>query len=371
MATDTEDFTLGIEEEHQVVDARTGALRPRGARVLANARPELGDEVQPELYQSQIETASPVCHTLAEVRAELVRARHALIQAAEKGGDRIASAGTHPFSHWEDQAITPKTRYQGIARDYRQLARELVIFGCHVHVGLHDREAAIGVLNRARVWLTPLLVLAANSPFWLGDDTGYASFRTELWSRWPMAGPPHYFASRDEYDALLRSLIATGAIEDATKIYWDVRLPEKVPTVEFRIMDVCMTVDEAVMMAGLTRALARTCYEQAVHDADYCRARPELLRAAHWRAARYGLEGELIDVAAERVVPAPDLIGAFLAFLRPALEAADDWDEVSALVGETLRRGNGAMRQREAYRRTGRVEDVVGLIVAETARGTE
>ena len=366
----TEAFTIGVEEEYQVIDAATRELRPHADRILPQAQQVLGEEVQPELYLSQIETATPVCQTLTEVRAELVRLRRAVIVAAAQDGNLIAAAGTHPFSHWESQQITPKARYKGIAQDYRQLASELVIFGCHVHVGLSDREAAIQVMNRARVWLAPILALAANSPFWLGADTGYASFRTELWNRFPMAGPPHLFESRAEHDALVRALVATGSIEDATKIYWDIRLPERVQTVEFRVADVCMTIDEAVMVAGLVRALVQTCYERAQRDEPFPAARPELLRAAHWRAARYGLDADLIDVGPERAVPARELIDLLLAFVRPALEATGDWHEITSIVHETMQRGTGATRQREAYNRAGRWEDVVDLLIVETAKGT-
>jgi len=185
-----------------------------------------------------------------------------------------------------------------------------------------------------------------------------------------MAGPPLHFNSRAEHDALVKSLVATGSISDATKIYWDIRLPEKTPTVEFRVADVCLRVDEVVMLAGLIRALARTCAAQAQREESFSIVRPEMLRAAHWRAARYGLEGELIDVAAGCAVPAPNLIGSLLVFVRPALEEAGDWDEVSALVTETLRGGNGAMRQRAVFAETNRMEAVVDYIVEETARGT-
>lgn len=254
-------------------------------------------------------------------------------------------------------------------RDYQQLTRELVIFGCHVHVGISDRSIAIRVMNRARVWLAPILALAASSPFWLGTDTGYASYRTEIWGRWPISGPPLIFSSQAEYQAVVEALIATGSVEEATKVYWDVRLSERFPTVEFRLTDVCMTVDEAVMVAGLVRSLARTCYEQAQADKPFSATRHELIRAAHWRAARYGLDTELIDVEVMRAVPARELIEKFLAFVRPSLEEYGDWDEVSSLVRETMQRGNGATRQREVYKRTGRLEDVVDYIVAETLKG--
>jgi len=368
----TDDFTIGIEEEYQIIDPETRALRPRAEQVVPAAQRALGeDKVQHEFKLTQVETISPVCHTLADVRAEVVRLRREVIAAAAEDGNRIAAAGTHPFARVEEQRTTPKKHYEEMAKLYTELGRELLIFGCHIHVGLADPAAGIGVLNRARPWLAPLLALTANSPFWEGTDTGYASYRTEVWGRWPLAGPPLPLTSRDEYDALVRSLVATGAIQDASQIYWDLRLPEKTETVEFRVGDVSAMIDEVVMQAGLCRALARTCTEQEERGEPYATVRPELLRAAHWRAARYGLEGELIDVAGQQSVPAAELIHWLLAFVRPTLEAQGDWDEVSWLVVETLERGNGATRQRAAYRRAGRLEDVVDLLVAETARGTE
>ncbi len=366
-----QDFTLGVEEEYQIIDPQTRRLRPRAVQVLPDAEEALGENAQHEFHASQIEMATPVCLTLAEVRAQVVRARRALLDAAGRDGNRIGAAGTHPFSRSADQPVTPKPRYQDMAEQYQQLAHELVIFGCHVHVGLPDPEAGLAVMNRARHWLAPLVALCANSPFWEGADTGYASYRTELWVRWPMAGPPLPFASREEYDDLVQALVATGSISDASKIYWDIRLPQKTPTVEFRVADVCLRVDEAVLLAGLVRALARTCFNQAERDEAFLPARPELLRAAHWRAARYGLEGELIDVTAQRAVPAAELVQSLLAFVRPALEDAGDWDEVSALTTETLQGGNGAMRQRAVFAETNSPEAVVDYILEETARGTE
>jgi carboxylate-amine ligase len=370
MSNITEEFTVGVEEEYQIIDSETRELRSQQARMLRSAQAAVGDEVQPELYLSQIEIGTPVCRNLGEVRRELVRLRREVIAAAAREGKRIAAAGTHPFSHWGEQQLTPKARYVGIAQDYQQLAREQLIFGCHIHVGIHDREAVIQVMNRARGWLASLLALASNSPFWLGVDTGYASFRTEIWRRWPTAGTPHVFASRAEYDRLVAALVQTEMISDGTKIYWDVRPSARFETIEFRVTDVCMTVDEAVMIAGLARALAQTCYAQALSDAPIEHARPELLRAAKWRAARYGLDADLIDTGTLSAVPAPELIEKFLHFLRPALEESGEWDEVSGLVRETLRRGTGAKRQRAAFNGKGRLEDVIDLIVTETARGT-
>ena len=369
MGTTADDFTIGVEEEFQIIDARTRRLRPRAARILPDAQAAVGDEVTNEFYLSQIEIGTPVCRTLADVRAELVRLRRAVVAAADRAGCRIAAAGTHPFSHWDDQPLTPKPRYQGLMADYQQLGREHLIFGCHVHVGIADREAAVRVMNRVRPWLAPLAALSASSPYWLGADTGYASYRTELFGRFPTTGTPGLFASRAEFDRLVADLTAAGMIEDASKLYWDVRPSSHVETIEFRVADVCPTVDEAVAVAALCRALARTCHAADERGDPVDDARPEFLKAAAWHAARYGLDGNLVDVAARRSAPATDVVNALLAFVRPALEEAGEWDEVSGLVARTLARGNGARRHRAAFDRAGRFEDVVDLVVAETAEG--
>ena len=235
-----------------------------------------------------------------------------------------------------------------------------------MHVGLESREVALDVLNRVRAQLSPLLALAANSPYWLGEDSSYASFRTEVWSRWPLSGPPLAFASKDEYDELIAKLIRAGIIEDETKIYWDVRPSGRFPTLEFRVTDVCMTLDAAVMRAGLVRALARTAYLAGQRNDRVEPVRHELVRAAHWHAARYGLDGDAIDVLTGRTLPAKRSIETLLATLRDALEEAGDYDEVSALVRATLERGNGALRQRAAFERNGKLEDVVDYIVEQT-----
>jgi carboxylate-amine ligase len=368
----TEEYTLGVEEEYQIIDPETRALCPGGEGVLWRARQTLGeDEVVPELRTSQIEALTPVCRTLPEVRAELLRLRRAVIEAAEGEGAWIAAASTHPFSHWQEQPITPKERYRRIVEREQQLAEEQVVFGFHVHVGLEDREAAIEAMNRARVWLAPLLALSANSPFWLGEDTGYASYRTQVWSRLPTTGPPAPFSSLAEHDALIEALVASGGAAEPTQVYWDIRLPEKLETVEVRVADVCTKVDEAVMLAGLSLALVRTCRDRAEQGEPYPKTRPELLRTAHWVASRHGLDAELVDIELERTVPAREVIEKLLAFTCPALEEHGDWEEVSALVRDTLRQGNGARRQRRAYERAGRLEDVVDMLIEETAQGTD
>lgn len=371
MPVEKEDYTLGVEEEYQVIDPETRALCPGAEDVLRRARRTLGeDRVVPELRASQLEVLTPVCRTLSEVRGELSRLRWGVIRAAEEAGVRIAAASTHPFSHWQDQPITAGERYEKILDRERRMAEEQVVFGFHVHVGLSDREAAVQTMNRARLWLAPLLALSANSPFWMGEDTGYASYRTQIWGWLPTAGPPGPFSSLAEHDALVESLVATGGAMEANQVYWDMRLPQKLETVEIRVCDVCSSIDEAVMLAGLCRALVRTCHKGAEEEKPYPEVRPEILRAAHWVASRYGLGADLVDVEAGHLAPAKEVIEKLLAFTRRALEEYGDWKEVSVLVGDTLKRGNGAVRQCQVYERSGKLGDVVDALIEDTAKGT-
>jgi carboxylate-amine ligase len=360
------DFSLGVEEEFQLVDAETGELRPHVDAVLPEARESLGEEVQPELQRSMIEIDTPVCSDLDEVRRELVRLRREVATAAEATGCRIAALGTHPNARWAEQEITGKARYERMAAAYRRLAWDQLICGCHVHVGIADRELAIAALTRLRPWLAPLLALSANSPFWESVDTGYASYRTELWARWPTAGPPGEFASRAEYDALVDALLASGTIRDAGMVYFDVRPSQRFETLEVRVADVGLTVDHAVLLGGLVRALVRTAAEAAQEERPFPRWRPELVRGAHWRAARWGMTAELVSPVTGRPAPARDVVEELLDHVRPALEASGDLEEVIALVDQVHTEGTGAERQRAAYARRWTFDDVIAMAVEAT-----
>ncbi len=363
-------YTLGVEEEYQIIDPTSHDLSSSASQLLSQAQQTLGEAVQYEMLLSQIEVVTPVCQTLSEVRAEITHLRKGVLQAAQREGKQIAASGTHPFSRWQDQQFSPNERYTSIQQHYRQLANEQSIFGCHVHVGLANREEAVQVMNSARVWLATLLALTGNSPFFGGVDTGYASYRTEIWARWPFSGPPQLFSSLAEHDRLVEDLIAPGSLDNAREVYWDMRLSTRFPTIETRLVDVCLTIDEAVMVAGLIRALIQTCHEAVLRGEPAPTLRQEILRAAHWRAARYGLDADLLDPQTGQVIAAPTLIDKFLSFLRPALETQGDWEEVSALVASVLRDGIGATRQRRAFNGSQQWSDVMNFIVAETAKGT-
>jgi carboxylate-amine ligase len=361
----TSDFTLGVEEEFFLCDAETGELRPHVDRVLVAGR-EADAHIEPELQRWQVETGTGICATLDEVRADLTRLRRELVEVAGSVGCRVVAAATHPLATGEDAHITPKVRYLRMAERFGQLARDQLVCGCHVHVGIKDRDVAVQAMNHARVWLAPLIALSGNSPFWMGQDTGYASYRSQVWSRWPTAGPPEVFASRAEYDAMVGGLLGSGVIGDLGMVYLDVRPSAQFDTLEFRVADVCLTVDEAVLVAGLTRALAQTAVQAALDERPPPQVRPELIRVAHWRAARSGVTGELVDLATGRPVPAPQLLWSLVEHVRPALEAQGDLDQVRALVEQVLVRGTGAARQRAAHQRRGELRDVLDLLVTET-----
>ena len=365
--------TLGVEEEFQIVDPDSRGLAQQAERLLDDlpADPDAdgpGDATR-ELHRSQIETATGVCESLAEVREQVTRLRRRLVRTAAQDGVALASAAMHPFSDWHGQGYSPhpEHRYEDIAADFAQLADETILYGLHVHVGIPDQEAGLEILNRVRSRLAPMLALSASSPFWLGDDTGYASYRSSNWLRWPTAGQPDAFADLDEYRGLLRDLTRAGVVPDTSYLYWDLRLSENLPTIEYRVCDACTTIDETVLMAGLFAALTQTCHHEALAGTPPPRVRPELVKGAHWRAARHGMAGVLADVHAVEAVPAATLVDRTLSYLRPALEDTGDWDEVRELATALVRRGNSAQRQRAVFRETGELAAVVDHLIAETA----
>ena len=361
-------FTIGVEEEYQIVDAKTRSLTGRSKSLIrSNEKRDTDQEIVHELFSCEVEIATAVCETLDDVRQALTKARRAVIEAARKTKSEIAAAGTHPFSKWEEQKITPKKRYRTLHADLGQMIRELIILGCHVHVGIDDKEMAVEVMNRARIWLPTLLALTANSPFWEGKDTGYDSYRMAMWNRLPTAGPPPFFENYADYQGFIQQLIDTDITDDPTKIYWDIRLSERFPTVEFRMSDVCASIDEAVMLAGLVRALAHTCYQDAQTQQPVNPVRDGMMKAAMWQSSRYGLNGKLINFTQMKPVPAKELIRDFLDYVRPALKNYGDESVVANEVERILIEGNSAQRQRQVHEQQGSLQAVVDDIVRRSA----
>ena len=344
-------ITFGVEEEFFLVDPATGALVESSAEVLPEARDRLGPSVTTELNRCQIEADTPVCTTLDDLGTQLRRLRRELSAAAAQQGLAAVALATHPFSDWQDQSVdVTNPRYAVMEERYETLARQQVICGCHVHLGLGNRDLDIVVLDRVRPWLPVLLALSANSPFWGGDDTGYASYRLPMWTRWPTAGFPPDLASRGEYDDLVDDLVGAGAIADATHLYWYARPSVRFPTLEIRVCDVCLAVDDCLAVAGLARGLAWSCATDApaADPGKPSVTSPAVLDAAIWRAARFGLSDRLVHPVSGRPEPAAAVVDALLDAARPGLEAHDDWAEVSDLVARIMTGGNGADRQRQA-----------------------
>jgi carboxylate-amine ligase len=291
------------------------------------------------------------------------------MELAARDGLKIAAAGTHPFSSWVDQEITPFDRYLGIREDMQLLAQQILIFGTHVHVGIEEPEFAIDVLNVARYMLPHILCLSTSSPFWLGQDTGLKSYRSVVFRNFPRTGVPPQFRSHADYRRLIETLVKTGCIPDGSKIYWDIRPHFRYPTVEFRVCDVCTRVDEAVCIAAIFQALVAKLWKLRRDNLTFRVYPSALIEENKWRAVRYGLDGKLIDFGKSTELPARDLIREFLEwFLDDVMDELGTRQEIEyayRILGE----GTSADRQLATYRRTGDLRAVVDQLIAETEEG--
>jgi carboxylate-amine ligase len=363
-------FTLGIEEEFQLIDPKTRALRSHVQALLDDGKHILKDELKPELHQSIIEIGTPICEDIKHARSEVVRLRSQLMAIARRNGLQIAAAGTHPFSHWKDQKITPNPRYKEIIEDMQQVARANLIFGLHVHVGIDDRETAIHIMNAARYFLPHIFALSTNSPFWQGRNTGFKSYRSKVFDRFPRTGIPDHFQSLAEYDGYIKLLTKTKCIDNAKKIWWDIRMHPFFNTLEFRICDVPMRVDETLALAALCQAVTVKLYKLIKKNLGFRLYRRILLNENKWRAARYGISGKLIDFGKQEEVDYSVLIGELLEFIDDVVDELGSRQEL-AYISEILLNGTGADRQLEAFNQSNDLKAVVDYIVEETQRGLE
>jgi len=352
----------GVEEEFHTVDLRTRQLTPQ-AGILVEQLP--ADRFGSELQRSVVETHSRPCVRLVDLAADLAALRQAAIAAAEPLGLGIVAAGTVPMADPNALKITPDPRYEHMQGEYRILVREQLVCAAQVHVDVHDRDLAVAVAHRVAPWLPALLALSASSPFWLGMDTGYASYRTLIWRRWPTTGALGDFESAAEYDHTVADLVQSGVISDPGMIYFDVRPSAHLPTVELRICDACPRLEDVVLLAGLFRALVIREADAVIAGRALLPVRPELVQAATWRAAQSGLECNLVDPATATQAPAHQLIGRLLTGLRPTLESTGEWELVAELTKSALARGSSAARQRAACA-SGGLQAVVDTLIAET-----
>jgi YbdK family carboxylate-amine ligase len=357
--------TFGVEEEFHLVDPATYRLTRSPELATAVLRGESGRHLHAEITTTQLESATDICTSLPQLRAELVTTRAEAAGAAARAGVRILAASTHPFDSWHQQDITPAPRYEAMVDRWAGLAVQQDIVGCHVHVGVPDLDTAVAVMDRARPYLPVLLSMTGSSPFHDGVDTGHHSYRTMWWSRWPTTGPPEYLGSAERFQEVVAGLVASGVIADSSHLYWDLRPSSHLPTLEFRLADVCTEVDDVVLHAALARSLVRVLGARAAAGEPCPRPRPELLRAARWRAARHGLEGQLFDPIRCELVPARVAVRRLLTELRADLRDHDEWDVVVDMVERLFERGTSAARQRRTWLHTGDWRAVAARIVRE------
>lgn len=357
---------IGVEEEFHLVDLRTGRATPAVGAMLAQLD---GDSFAPELQRSLIEANTLPCASLDDLRAELRRLRRRLNEVADPLGLGVVAAGTVPLVDLLGTDISAGARYERMQHEYQMLVREQHICGAQVHVDVPDRDVAVAVVQHVALHLPTLLALSASSPYWRAVDSGYASYRCMVWQRWPTAGPPGPMRTAADYDAMVADLIASGTISDAGMVYFDIRPSAHLPTVELRICDACPAVDDVVLIAGLFRAMVQRAQRWIDEGKPFPQTRHELLRAATWRAARSGLEGDLVDLAhpsGPTLVPPSLLVERLVNELRPELDAFGDWKQVLELSQRALAAGSSAARQRRMFGRRGELTDVVDSLLAQT-----
>lgn len=361
-------LTVGIEEEYQIIDPVTRDLTP-GFDALMSSDDAVLAEVKAELHQCQVEIGTQPCANIADLRKDLTNLRRLVIQAAGQHGLTIAAAGTHPFSNWMNQEMTPKERYLGVKAELQDLAHRLLIFGTHVHVGIEDPEFRIDCLNAARYVLPHVLCLSTSSPFWFGRNTGLHSYRSIVFKNFPRTGVPRVLANWSDYTDLVDTLVRTKSIPDGSKIWWDVRPHYRYPTLEFRNCDVNTRVDEAICVAAILQAVVAKMWKLRRDNLTFRVYAGDLIEENKWRAVRWGLGGNLIDFGKKVESPAPVLIRELVEwFLDDVLDELGTRKEVEYAF-TILEGGSSAQRQLATYARTGDLRAVVDQLIRETAEG--
>jgi carboxylate-amine ligase len=362
-------FTIGIEEEYQTVDPVTRDLRSHiHAEILEKGKLILQERVKAEMHQSVVEVGTRVCKSIKDAKAEVKTLRRDMVRLAKENGLRLAAGATHPFGDWRSQEIHPDERYKNIVEDMQLVARANLIFGLHVHIGIEDRETAIHMMNHARYFLPHILALSTNSPFWLGMNTGLKSYRCKVFDKFPRTNIPDYFPSWGEYENFIKLLIKTNCIDNAKKIWWDIRPHPFFNTIEFRVCDIPMRADETIALAALIQATVAKLYKLYTANQGFRLYRRALIMENKWRAARYGLDGKLIDFGKQKEVPARELVYEYLEFIDDVVDELDSREELNYLH-EILKHGSGADRQLRVFQETGDLKKVVDYIIEETEAG--
>jgi len=361
-------FTLGIEEEFMIIDPETRELVSHMHQVIEGGRTELNEQVKAEMHSAVVELGTNICKNVKEARTEVKKLRSIISEIATQQNCLIGAAGAHPFSRWQDAMITDHPRYKEIVNEMQDAARSNLIFGLHVHVGIENRQIGVQIMNAVRYLLPHIFALSTNSPFWLGRNTGYKSYRTKVFDKFPRTGIPENFSSASEFDEYVALLVKTGCIDNGKKIWWDLRLHPIYPTLEFRICDVPMRLDETIALAAIMQAVIAKQYKLMQQNLSFRNYRRALINENKWRAARYGIEGKLIDFGKEAEVPFADLLEELIAFVDDVVDELNCREEVNYLR-EIMKRGTGADRQLSVYQQTGDLKKVVDYIVEETNFG--
>lgn len=361
-------FTLGIEEEFQTIDPNTGELRSHMSKIVDGGQIVLQERVKAEMHQAVVEVGTNICNNIQDARQEVTYLRKMIIELADKQNLKIAAAGTHPFSDWQEQLITPNERYDRLIDELRDVARSNLIFGLHVHVGIENRNEGIQIMNAVRYFLPHIYALSTNSPFWRGRNTGFKSYRSKVFDKFPRTGIPDYFSSAAEYDEYINLLVKTNCIDNGKKIWWDIRLHPFFDTIEFRICDVPMRVDETICLAAIMQALVAKIYKLHQQNLNFRPYRRILINENKWRAARYGIEGKLIDFGKQIEVPTHELIHELLSFIDDVVDDLGSREECNYVL-KILEMGTGADRQLAVFQETNDLKQVVNYIVEETSFG--
>lgn len=361
-------FTLGIEEEFQVVDPSTRELRSHISEMFAEGEKRLKDQIKREMHDPVIEVGTPICRNVAEARREVSRLRGEIIRLTRESGLRIAAAGTHPISHWSKIPITAGERYNQIVYELQMLARANLIFGLHVHVAVEDNETRIQIMNAARYFLPHIFALSVNSPFWCGQNTGWKSYRAKVFERFPRTGIPDYFRGWSDYAEYAETLIRTRCIDNPKKIWWDVRPHPFFPTLEYRICDVPLRVDETICLAALFQAVTVKLWKLHRQNLSWRLYRRSLINENKQRAARFGIDAQLVDFGRVEQVPYSDLLDELLEFVDDVVDELGSRKEV-AYAREIVKNKTGADRQLAVYEKTNDLKAVVDYIMDETEHG--
>lgn len=363
-------FTIGIEEEYQTIDPRTYDLRSHiQTEIVEEGKRRMKEKVKTEMHQSVVEVGTGVCRTIKEASADLKDLRRQMIALTEENGLLMVSGATHPFADWRVQDISPDARYVQVLEDMQIVARANLIFGLHVHVGIEDRETMIHIMNQMRYFLPHLLALSTNSPFWIGMNTGLKSYRTKVFDRFPRTNIPDVFSSWSDFDGFVKLLVKTRSIDNAKKIWWDIRPHPVFDTLEVRVCDIPMRVDETIALAALIQATMVKLYRLHAQNQSWRVYSRALLMENKWRAARYGLDGMLIDFGKEREIAERELILEYLEWVDDVLDELESREEVET-IRWILANGTGADRQLEVYQRSGQdFKAVMDFMIAETRHG--